>query len=87
MYVAQGVIHTLMNIGECMGHLQKDNYILTLKMWEFLSSISVSLVSLAECNLKSNTDQFLDLPVRDTKLLILLQKKHILANSSYYSLI
>jgi hypothetical protein len=46
---------------------------------KFLSSFCVSLIFLAECNLKHNTDQseteFMDLPVRDTKLLILVQKR------------
>jgi hypothetical protein len=45
---------------------------------KFLSSFCVSLISLAECNLKHNTDQseteFIDQPVRDTKLLTLVQK-------------
>jgi len=31
--------------------------------------------------------EFMDLPIRDTKLLILIQKNHILANSSSYGLI
>jgi hypothetical protein len=91
MYVVQGLKYTLVKIGERLGHLQKDNCNLTLKMEEFLSSLCVSLISLAECNLQHSTEQlkhsWWTYQSETLNYWSSYKKAHILANSSSYSLI